>query len=326
MKCIDLKTPGGPTALTLVDAPDPVAEEGLVVVELKAIGVNFIDTYQRSGLYPLSRLENAPTVIGQEGAGVVREVGAGVTGFQVGDRVCYAGVLGSYAELHAVPARALVKIPERVSFEEAAALMLQGLTAHYLVRGAALIKHGDSAVVHSGAGGVGALLTQMIKYHGGYVYSVVSTDEKAIIAEESGADCVIVSKRSDFQHVILERSGGEGVDVVFDSVGRDTFDRSLEVLKPRGTLVSFGQSSGPVPPFDLMRLRPKSLFLTRPQLSDYIATREQLTQRAQMMFELLLTARIQLRIHARFSLKEASDAHRLLESRGSTGKILLLPG
>jgi NADPH2:quinone reductase len=322
MKAIQLRSPGGPEALVETVLDDPVPKPDEAVLEIEAAGVNFIDVYQRTGLYPVP----LPAVLGCEGAGKVIAAGAKAGELEPGTRAAFAGPLGAYAERIALPAAKLIPVPDRISSEEAAAAMLQGMTAHYLVRGAYLVKHGDRCLVHAAAGGVGQLLVQFIKYFGGEVFAVTSTHEKALLAKEVGADTVIVSKDEDFESAVLDHTDGAGVNVVYDSVGKDTFEKSSRCLAPLGTLVSYGQSSGSVPPVDLALLSRASLFLTRPRLADYTATRDQLLHRANTVFELMLADRLRVRIDSRFPLSRVREAHKKLESRESAGKILLLPG
>jgi NADPH2:quinone reductase len=322
MKAIRVEEYGGPERLVYreVDKPEPKAGEALVRIE--AIGVNFIDVYHRTGLYPLA----LPFTPGSEASGTVEAVGDDVNEIQVGDRVAYAMSLGAYAEYAAVPAARLVKIAEGVDAESAAAAMLQGTTAHYLVTSTYALKRVDTALVHAAAGGVGLLLIQMAKRIGARVFGTVSTEEKAQLAREAGADKVIIYTEQDFQEEIKRLTEGKGVEVVYDSVGKTTFMKSLESLAPRGLLALFGQSSGVVPPFDPALLAQKgSLFLTRPSLAHYTATREELLWRAGEVFKWIGAGHLKLRIGKRFPLAEASEAHRQLEGRATTGKVLLIP-
>jgi NADPH:quinone reductase len=321
MKAIQVKQPGGPEAMELVDltVPEPKANEA--VVKLAASGVNFIDVYMREGRYkaPL------PFVLGQEGAGVVTAVGSDVKTLKAGDRVAYASVLGSYAEYAAVPADRLVPVPAGVTDQQAAAVMLQGMTAHYLAHDTFKLKHGHTALVHAAAGGVGLLLTQMAHHIGARVIATVSTDEKAKLAREAGADEIILYTQSDFEEETKKLTGGKGVDVVYDSVGKTTFEKGLNVLRPRGTMVLFGGSSGAVPPFDLIALSQKgSLYVTRPTLHHYTITREELVERSSSVFGMMAAGKLKLRIEHMYPLAEAQRAHRELEGRKTTGKLLLI--
>jgi len=322
MKAIRVHQAGGPEVLEFEDIPVPEPSSGEVLVELQASGVNFIDTYHRQGLYKL----NLPFVPGMEGAGVVRAVASDVTTFKPGDRVAYALSIGSYAEQVAVPASKLVRLPAELDFTAGAAAMLQGLTAHYLTSSTFVLKPGHAALVHAAAGGVGLLLVQVAKLLGATVFGTVSTEEKADLAREAGADNVILYTKSDFEAEIKRITSGRGVDVVYESVGRETFDKSLNCLKPRGCLVLYGQSSGPVAPLDPQILNSKgSLFLTRPSLNHYVATREELDGRAADLFGWIREGRVKLRIGGQYSLKDAARAHRDLEARKTTGKLLLAP-
>jgi NADPH2:quinone reductase len=320
MKAIRVRTVGGPEALKLeeVDAPVPQPKEALV--RLSAAGVNFIDVYHRTGLYPLP----TPFTPGTEGAGVVEAVGADVTEVRPGDRVAYVMNVGAYSELALVPTWKLVPIPGDVSFEQAAAVMLQGLTAHYLCRSTFPLKAGQQALVHAAAGGVGLLLVQMAKKLGARVFGTVSTEAKAEAARRAGADVVIRYTEDDFESVVRRETGGHGLDVVYDSVGKTTFEKSLRCLKPRGLLALFGQSSGPVPPFDPQELaKGGSLFLTRPSLAHYALTRDELLARASDVFSWMAKGELTVTIDRTLPLVEAGEAHRLLESRKTSGKLVL---
>jgi NADPH:quinone reductase len=322
MKAIQVKHTGGPEVMELVDLPVPEPKANEAVLKLSASGVNFIDVYQREGRYKVA----LPFVLGQEGAGVVTAVGAGETSVKNGDRVAWASILGSYAEYAALPAERLVPIPTGVSDQQGAAAMLQGMTAHYLVYGAYPLKRGETALVHAAAGGVGLLLTQMAHNIGARVIGTVSTEAKAKLAREAGADDVILYTQQDFEQETKRLTGGKGVDVVYDSVGKTTFEKGLNVLRPRGMMVLFGGSSGAVPPFDLVQLSIKgSLFVTRPTLGHYTATREELMMRARAVFEMIASGKLKLRIEHTYPLGEAQRAHRELEERKTTGKLLLLP-
>jgi NADPH2:quinone reductase len=321
MKAIQVTQTGGPEVLTVAELPIPQPKPNEAVVKLSVSGVNFIDVYYREGRY----LANLPFVPGQEGAGVVSAVGADVKAFKPGDRVAYTMVLGSYAEYAAVPADRLVRIPQGVDEEHAAAAMLQGMTAHYLVSDTYPLKKGETALVHAAAGGVGLLLVQMAHSLGARVIATVSTDEKAALARQAGADEVILYTQQDFEVETKRIMGGKGVDVVYDSVGKTTFEKGLNVLRPRGMMVLFGGSSGAVPPFDLIALSQKgSLYVTRPSLAHYLLTPEELQKRAGAVFGMIEAGKLKLRIEHRYPLREAQQAHRDLEGRKTTGKLLLV--
>jgi NADPH2:quinone reductase len=322
MKAIRIESYGGPDRLVYRDVDKPEPKPGEALVQIEAIGVNYIDVYHRTGLYPLP----LPFTPGTEAAGTVEAVGPGVSEIEVGDRVAYTMAIGSYAEYAVVPASRLVKIPDEMDAQRAAAAMLQGMTAHYLVTSTYPLKSGDTALVHAAAGGVGLLLVQMAKRIGARVFGTVSTKEKAEIAREAGLDEVILYTERDFQEEVKRLTGGKGVRVVYDSVGKTTFMKSLESLAPRGLLALFGQSSGPVPPLDAALLAQKgSLYLTRPTLAHYTATREELLWRALDVLEWASSGELKLRIGKTFPLAEAAEAHRQLEGRATTGKILLIP-
>lgn len=322
MQAIQVSQVGGPEVLTPVDLPVPTPKPNEALVQIKAAGVNFIDVYFREGRYP----SPLPFVNGQEGAGVVTEVGNEVTTLQPGDRVAYTSALGSYAEYAAVPASRLVKIPDGLDFEQAAAAMLQGMTAHYLVHSSYPLKKGETALIHAAAGGVGLLLVQMAKTIGARVIATAGTHEKAQLARDAGADECIVYTEADFETETRRLTDGAGVHVVYDGVGKATFDKDLNVLRPRGYLVLFGGSSGAVPPFDLIKLSQKgSLFITRPTLGHYTATREELEWRANDVLQAIAGGELKLRIHKVYPLAEAAQAHRDLEGRKTTGKLLLKP-
>jgi NADPH2:quinone reductase len=322
MKAIRVATFGGPEVLRLEEVSDPSPGPGEVAVRVEAAGVNFIDVYHRTGLYP----NPLPLVPGLEGAGVVSGVGRDVAGFREGDRVAWTMVPGSYAETVLVPAVRAVRVPDDTDLRTAAAVMLQGLTAHYLCTSTYPLKAGDSCLVHAAAGGVGLLLVQMARARGARVFGTVSTEEKAALAREAGADEVILYTRENFVEAVRRLTGGAGVDVVYDSVGRTTWEKSLDVLKPRGMMVIYGQSSGPVPPIDLLVLsRRGSLFLTRPVLGDYIADRGSLDARVRDVFGDMAAGRLKARVGATWPLAEAAEAHRALEGRKTTGKVLLIP-
>jgi NADPH2:quinone reductase len=322
MKAIQVKQVGGPEAMELVDLPVPQPKVNEAVVKLAASGVNFIDVYFREGRYkaPL------PFVLGQEGAGTVTEVGADVSSVKVGDRVAWTGLLGSYAEYAAVNADRLVLIPQLVTDRQAAAIMLQGMTAQYLLYATYPLKQGQTALIHAAAGGVGLLLVQMAHHIGARVIATVSTEEKAKLARSAGAHEVIFYTQSDFEAETKQLTSGKGVDVVYDSVGKTTFEKGLNVLRPRGMMVLFGGSSGPVPPFDPIILTQKgSLFLTRPSLGNYIATRDELLERSDAVFGMIASGKLNLRIEHTYPLAEAQRAHRDLEGRKTAGKLLLIP-
>jgi NADPH2:quinone reductase len=322
MKAIQIKQPGGPEAMELVDLPVPQPKPNEAVVKVAAAGVNFIDVYFREGRYkaPL------PLVLGQEGAGVVTAVGAEVKSVKPGDRVAWAGhLLGSYAEYAAVPADRLVPIPQGVTEQQSAAAMLQGMTAHYLSHDTYPLKRGETALVHAAAGGVGQLLVQMAHNIGARVVGTVSTDEKAKLAREAGADQVILYTQSDFEAETKRLTDGKGVDVVYDSVGKTTFEKGLNVLRPRGMMVLFGASSGAVPPFDpILLLQKGSLYVTRPSLNHYVATREELLARSSAIFGMVAAGKLKLRIQHTYPLVEAQQAHRDMEGRKTMGKLLLI--
>ena len=322
MKAIRVESYGGPDQLVYknIEKPEPQPNEALV--KIAAIGVNFMDVYHRTGVYPLP----LPFTPGAEAAGTVESIGSEVSDLAVGDRVAYAMVVGAYAEYAAVPAARLVKMPEGIDAQTGAAAMLQGMTAHYLSTSTYPLKSGDTALVHAAAGGVGLLLIQMAKRAGARVFGTVSTQEKARLAREAGADEVILYTQQDFQQEVRRMTDGRGVQVVYDSVGKTTFMKSLDSLAPRGMLALFGQSSGSVPPFDATLLAQKgSLYLTRPSLAQYALTREELLWRAGDVLNWITTGELKLRIEKTFPLSEAAEAHSQLEGRATTGKILLLP-
>jgi NADPH2:quinone reductase len=323
MKAIAIQKPGGPEALQLLDLPVPQPKPGEALVKVEAAGVNFIDVYYRSGHYKTPQL---PLVLGSEGAGIVESVGEGVTTVKKGDRVAWAMVLGSYAEYAAVPAARLVIVPPDVTLRDAAALMLQGMTAHYLTESTFPLQSGQVALVHAGAGGVGLLLTQLAKAKGATVITTVSTAAKAALSKEAGADHTIDYTTLDFAAEVRRITGGKGADVVYDSVGKTTFDKSLDSLRPRGYLVLFGASSGAVPPFDLQTLAAKgSLFVTRPSLANYTQTPAEIAWRAGALFNLVREGKLNVRAERDYPLADAARAHQDLEGRKTTGKLLLLP-
>jgi NADPH2:quinone reductase len=322
MKAVQVQKSGGPDVLTLVDLPAPKPQPNEAVVKVSAAGVNFIDVYIREGLYP----STLPFVIGQEASGIVSEIGANVKTFKPGDRVAYTGIRGSYAEFAAVPADRLVLLPPGISEQQAAAAMLQGMTAHYLVHDTYPLKKGESALIHAAAGGVGLLLVQMAKNVGARVIATVGTEEKAKLARTAGADEVILYAQQDFEAETKRLTDGKGVHVIYDGVGKTTFDKDLNVLRPRGYLALFGASSGPVPLFDLSKLAQKgSLFITRPTLVNYMATHEELQKRATDVLTMIAAGKVKLRIEHIYPLREVQQAHRDLEGRKTTGKLLLIP-
>lgn len=322
MKAIRVDQYGGPQVLSCQQVPQPAAGPGEALVRISTSGVNFIDVYQREGRYA----GQLPFTPGMEASGIVEAIGDSVTEVKVGDRVAYPSHQGSYAEYAAVPAQKLVPIPDGIDDRSAAAAMLQGMTAHYLSESTYPIQQGDTVLIHAGAGGVGLLLIQMAKRRGARVISTVSTEAKAQLAREAGADEVILYTRADFLEKTRRSTGGKGVNAVFDSVGKTTFDKSLDCLKPRGYLVLYGGSSGPVPPFDPIILSTKgSLFLTRPSLFHYISDRASLLARAGDVLNWIARGELKLRIEHTYPLSEARQAHRDLESRKTTGKLLLLP-
>jgi NADPH2:quinone reductase len=322
MKAIQVSQTGGPEVLTLVELPLPEPKPNEALVQIKAAGVNFIDVYFREGRYPAP----LPFVVGQEAAGVVTAVGSDVSNVQVSDRVAYSGALGSYAEYAAVPADRLVKIPDQIDFNQAAAAMLQGMTAHYLSHSTYPVKRGETTLIHAAAGGVGLLLVQMCKLLGARAIGTVGSEEKARLAREAGADAVIIYTEQDFETETKRLTESKGVHVVYDGVGKTTFEKGLNCLRPRGYLVLFGGASGAVPPFDLLELtKHGSLFVTRPSLQHYVATREELEQRSNDVLQMIVSGKLKLRIHKTYPLAEAETAHRDLEGRKTTGKLLLIP-
>jgi NADPH:quinone reductase len=319
MQSIQVKEHGGPEKMQLVELPTPQPAAGQALVRIAASGVNFIDVYFRTGLYKA----DLPMTLGSEAAGTVQAVGPEVTEVAPGDRVA-AVMRGSYAEYAVVPAAQLVKIPDHVDFQTAAAAMLQGMTAHYLTHSTYPLKSGDTCLVHAAAGGAGGLIVQMAKMLGARVFGTVSTEEKAAIAREHGVDEAILYTQQDFETEVKRLTNGRGVDVVYDSVGKTTFDKSLNSLRPRGLMALFGQSSGPVPPFDPGILNAKgSLFLTRPSLMHHVATREELLWRAGDVFNWIAAGKLKLRIDHTYPLDDAAAAHRDLEGRRTAGKLLI---
>jgi NADPH2:quinone reductase len=320
MKAIRVERAGGRETLNYTDVPEPRAQARQVLVAIEYAGVNFYDVYQREGLYPVAM----PFTPGTEAAGTVAAVGAEVQEFRVGDRVAYQGVQGAYAERAVVPADRLIRLPDGVSTRDAAALMLQGMTAHYLATSTYALRASDTALVHAAAGGVGLLLCQIAKMRGARVIGTAGTESKVQLARQAGADHVILYTQQDFAAETKRLTGNRGVEVVYDSVGRTTFDHSLNCLAPRGLLALFGQSSGPVPAFNPQILNQKgSLYLTRPTLAHYVATREELLRRAGELFEWLREGKLSVRIDREVALKDTAEAHRALESRETTGKVLL---
>jgi NADPH2:quinone reductase len=322
MLAIRIHQTGGPDVLRVDEIPLPEPGPGEIRFRVEAAGVNFIDTYHRSGLYPLA----LPCTLGQEAAGVVTATGSGVTGIAVGDRVASAKTAGAYAVEALAPAVQTVRVPAAIDGRTAAAVLLQGLTAHYLAGDTFPLKAGDTALVHAGAGGVGLLLIQLARRCGARVIATVGTEEKAALARGAGADAVCVYTREAFPDAVRAFTGGRGVDVAYDSVGRDTFAGTLECLRPRGMLVSFGNSSGPLPPFaPLLLMQKGSLFFTRPTLAHYVATPAELQRRTDDLFRWIASGELRVRIGATFPLADAASAHRALEGRATTGKVLLLP-
>jgi NADPH2:quinone reductase len=322
MKAVRVHTVGGPEVLRYEDVAEPTPKAGEAVVKIDAAGLNYIDIYYRSGLYKT----DLPFTLGLEAAGTVTAVGPGVSEVKVGDKVAYTGVPGAYAEYAAVPAARLVVLPAGVTTRQGAAAMLQGMTAHYLACTTYPLKPGDTCLVHAAAGGVGLLLVQIAKMRGARVIGTVSTEDKAKLARQAGADEVILYTQQDFEAEVKRLTGGKGVQVVYDSVGKTTWDKSLASLHLRGMMVLYGQSSGPIGLIDPQILNQKgSLFLTRPSLFHYTATREELLQRAGEVLGWIRDGRLRLRTEHEYPLKDAADAHRALEGRRTTGKVLLIP-
>ena len=321
MKAIRIHEYGGPEVLTYEDVSLPEPGVGEARLRMEAVGVNYIDTYHRSGLYP----SNLPFTPGMEGAGVIDELGPGETRFRTGDRVAYCMVRGSYADYSIVPLNLLVPLPEGTDTKLGAAALLQGMTAHYLVHSTYPVKEGDVMLLHAAGGATGLLVTQMAKRLGATVYGTASTDEKLELAKEAGADEVIPYTRVDFEDEIKRLTDRKGVDVVFDSVGKTTFEKSLACLKPRGMLVFFGQASGAVPTFSPTLLAPKSLYLTRPMLGDHVRERSDLERRANDLFSWIADGSLKIRIGGEFPLADAPEAHRRLQDRARVGKLVLIP-
>jgi len=322
MQAIQILTTGSADVLTFRDLSTPTPAPGEALVQIEASGVNFIDTYFREGRYPAQ----LPYTLGQEAAGTVVSVAPEVTLFKPGDRVAMCGIPGTYAQFAVAPASRLVAIPDGVTAKQAAAVILQGMTAHYLLHSTYAVQRNDEILIHAGAGGTGLLFIQMAKALGARVFTTVSTDEKAALAREAGADEIIFYTREDFAAKVKELTSGRGLPVVYDSVGKSTFEQSLQCLRPRGLMVLFGGASGAVPPFDLIRLSTMgSLYVTRPTLKDYIATRDDLEARAKDVFDAVGNGTLKLRHEHIYPLKDAAQAHRDLESRKTTGKLLLIP-
>jgi NADPH2:quinone reductase len=322
MKAVRVHQYGGVEVLLYEDVSVPEPAAGEARVKIEAIGINFIDVYQRTGLYQLK----LPFTLGMEAAGVVDALGSDAAEVKVGDRVAYSMVPGAYAEYAIVPSSRLVPVPKNIDSRTAAAAMLQGKTAHYLTHSTYPLKPGDTALIHAAAGGVGLLLVQIAKRRGATIFGTVSTEEKARLAREAGAGEIILYTQKDFVAEVKRLTDGRGLNVVYDSVGQSTFEKSLDCLRPRGYLVLFGQSSGPVPPFNLGTLAAKgSLFVTRPTLAHYAITREELLQRANDLFNWIAAGQLKLRIDKTFPLAEAAEAHRQLEARKTMGKVLLIP-
>jgi NADPH2:quinone reductase len=323
-KAVMIHETGGPEVLRFEEYDPGMPGRGEALVRHEAIGVNFIDIYHRIGLYPLP---NLPAVIGMEGAGIVEAVGEGVSEVSVGDRVAYAGLPpGAYAEVRVIPAHRLVALPRTIPARQAAGMMLRGMTARYLLHGCYMVKPGDTILIHAAAGGVGTLVCQWAKHLGATVIGTVGSEEKAEIARSNGCRHTILYRQDDLTSRVKEITGGTGVDVVYDSVGKDTFMKSLDCLRPMGTIVSFGQSSGPVPPFDIGILSIKgSLFLTRPSLMTYTARREDLLAHARDLFEVVESGVVKVQIGKTYSLADAGMAHRDIESRRTTGSVILIP-
>jgi len=324
MQAIQIQQTGGPEVMTVRDLPTPSPGSGEALIRLEASGVNFIEVYLREGRYPAP----LPYTLGQEGAGTIVALGENTSegGLKVGDRVAWCSVPGTYAQMALAPVSRLIHVPDAVTSQQAAAAMLQGMTAHYLAHSTYAIRPGDEVLVHAGAGGVGLLLIQMAKSLGARVFTTVSNEEKAELAREAGADEVILYTHEDFAAVIKQRASGPGLHAVYDSVGKTTFEKSLEVLRTRGMLVLFGGSSGAVPPFDLIRLSTMgSLYVTRPTLKDYTVTREELEARAGSVLSDVASGKLKLRIAHVYQLADAESAHGDLEARRTTGKVLLIP-
>jgi NADPH2:quinone reductase len=321
MKAVQISEVGGPEVMQYLDLPDLAPAEGEALVQIQAVGVNYTDIYNRQGANP----GPLPRIIGVEGAGVVRGVGSGVTQVNEGDVVAYCSIAGSYADQAVVPASRLIKMPGGLDARAGAAAMLQGMTAHYLCYSTYAVQPGDKVLIHAGAGGVGLLLIQMVKRLGGYVFSTVSTEAKAQLARDAGADVVINYTQEDFEEETMKATDGKGVNVAYDSVGKDTFHKSLGCTSRRGFLVLYGQASGAVDPVAPQIFNPGSKFLTRPSLVDHTATRDELEWRAGDILDWTKSGQLKLRIEHEFPLAEAAEAQRQLEGRATTGKVLLIP-
>jgi len=322
MKAIRVNAPGGPEVLRYEDVAEPAPKAGEAVVKVDAAGINYIDVYQRSGQYKLA----LPLTLGLEAGGTVTAVGPNVAEVKVGDKVAYTGIPGAYAQYAVVPAARMVTLPAGLTTRQGAAAMLQGLTAHYLASSTYPLKSGDTCLVHAAAGGVGLLLCQIAKMRGARVIGTVSTEEKAKLAREAGASDVILYTKQDFEAEVKRLTDGKGLQVVYDSVGQTTFDKGFNCLAPRGTMALYGQSSGPIGPFDLGVLNAKgSLFVTRPSLNHHIITRADLLERSNELLGWIRDGKLKLRTEFEFPLKDAADAHRALEGRKTTGKVLLIP-
>ncbi|MDE0230759.1 MAG: quinone oxidoreductase [bacterium] len=322
MDAIRVENYGGPEQMEWSPVPDPSPGPGEALVTVLAAGVNYIDTYHRTGLYPVE----LPFTPGLEGAGVVRELGDGVEGIEMGDRVAWSGCLGSYAEQVVGPADRMVPVPPGIEIESAAGLLLQGITAYFLANATFRLSEGDRALVHAGAGGVGLLLIQLAKRRGAEVFTTVGSAEKGRLAESAGADHVILYRETDFAEAVEEIAGPRPLDVVYDGVGAATFDRGLTLLRPRGMMITFGNASGPVPPVAPLRLTQEgSLYLTRPTMGDYMATRAELLETASSLFEMVISGELSLRIGHSLPMRDAARAHRMLEGRETTGKVILTP-
>ena len=322
MKAIRVNAPGGPEVLRYEDTSEPSPKAGEATVKVDAAGINYIDVYQRSGQYKLA----LPMTLGLEAGGTVTAVGPNVTEVKVGDKVAYTGIPGAYAQYAAVPAARLVVLPAGLSTRQGAAAMLQGLTAHYLACSTYPLKSGDTCLVHAAAGGVGLLLCQIAKMRGARVIGTVSTEDKAKLAREAGASDVILYTKQDFEAEVKRLTDGKGLQVVYDSVGQTTFEKGFNCLAPRGMMALYGQSSGPVGPFDLQVLNARgSLFVTRPSLNQHIITRAELLERSNELLGWIRDGKLKLRTEFEFPLKDAAEAHRALEGRKTTGKVLLIP-
>ena len=322
MKAIVVQVTGGPEKLVLKEVQESGPGKGEVQVRVEAAGLNFIDTYHRSGLYP----QNLPFTPGLEGAGTITAVGEGVTELKVGDRIGWAGVLGTYAENHLIPADKAIPIPDDLETDTVAAFLLQGITAHYLATDTYSLKEGDHCLIHAGSGGVGLLLTQIAKLKGAHVITTVGSEEKAALSKAAGADEVILYRETSFKDAVEEKLGANALHVVYDGVGAATFHDGLDLLRPRGMMVTFGNASGPVPEISPLLLAEKgSLFLTRPTMAHYIQSREELLSRTADLFEWISKGQLNVRIGAEFSLEQAAEAHRALESRQTSGKVLIRP-